>query len=283
MFGYVNINRKTLTEEDQKIYQSFYCGLCQRLKEKFGTKGQMLLSYDMTFLVVLLSGLYELEHREKEFICPLHPTKKKTAFLDEVTEYVADMNLILAYHNLLDDWKDEKSFAKKQYAKILQKDYNEIREQYPRQVKAVEHYMMALEEAEKRKEQNLDVIAGYTGEMMEELFDWKEDIWSKDLRCLSFYLGKFIYLMDAYEDMEKDHKRNRYNPFLMMKEQSGDDFETFCRLLLTSMVQEAAKAFERLPIIMYAEILRNVLYSGIWTKYEYIRCKKEKSARKEEK
>lgn len=283
MFGYVNINRKTLTEEDQKIYQSFYCGLCQRLKEKFGTKGQMLLSYDMTFLVVLLSGLYELEHREKEFICPLHPTKKKTAFLDEVTEYVADMNLILAYHNLLDDWKDEKSFAKKQYAKILQKDYNEIREQYPRQVKAVEHYMMALEEAEKRKEQNLDVIAGYTGEMMEELFDWKEDIWSKDLRCLSFYLGKFIYLMDAYEDMEKDHKRNRYNPFLMMKKQSGDDFETFCRLLLTSMVQEAAKAFERLPIIMYAEILRNVLYSGIWTKYEYIRCKKEKSARKEEK
>ena len=118
---------------------------------------------------------------------------------------------------------------------------------------------------------------------MEELIDWKQDIWSKDLRCLSFYLGKFIYLMDAYEDMEKDHKHNRYNPFLMMKEQSGDDFETFCRLLLTSMVQEAAKAFERLPIIMYAEILRNVLYSGIWTKYEYIRCKKEKSARKEEK
>ena len=58
MFGYININQKELSEESKKIYQAYYCGLCQKLKTNCGTKGQMLLSYDLTFLIVLLTGLY---------------------------------------------------------------------------------------------------------------------------------------------------------------------------------------------------------------------------------
>ena len=123
MFGYININQKELSEESKKIYQAYYCGLCQKLKTNCGTKGQMLLSYDLTFLIVLLTGLYELENTETEFTCPLHPTKKRTAYINEATEYAADMNLILAYQNLLDDWKDEKSYTKKAFVKILDKDY----------------------------------------------------------------------------------------------------------------------------------------------------------------
>ena len=77
MFGYININQKELSEESKKIYQAYYCGLCQKLKTNCGTKGQMLLSYDLTFLIVLLTGLYELENTETEFTCPLHPTKRR--------------------------------------------------------------------------------------------------------------------------------------------------------------------------------------------------------------
>ena len=134
MFGYININQKELSEESKKIYQAYYCGLCQKLKTNCGTKGQMLLSYDLTFLIVLLTGLYELENTETEFTCPLHPTKKRTAYINEATEYAADMNLILAYQNLLDDWKDEKSYTKKAFVKILDKDYTRIVSKYPRQV-----------------------------------------------------------------------------------------------------------------------------------------------------
>ena len=83
MFGYININQKELSEESKKIYQAYYCGLCQKLKTNCGTKGQMLLSYDLTFLIVLLTGLYELENTETEFTCPLHPTKKRTAYINE--------------------------------------------------------------------------------------------------------------------------------------------------------------------------------------------------------
>ena len=109
MFGYININQKIMTEENRKAYQAYYCGLCQRLKSNCGAKGQMLLNYDMTFLIVLLTGLYELTNESSEITCALHPTRKRQVWINEATDYAADMNLIVAYHNLIDDWKDEES------------------------------------------------------------------------------------------------------------------------------------------------------------------------------
>lgn len=280
MFGYININRKELREESAKAYQAYYCGLCQKLKRNCGTKGQMLLNYDMTFLVVLLTGLYELEHEETAFTCPLHPTRKQTAWINEATEYAADMNIILAYHNLEDDWKDNRAYTRKAFAKALYKDYERIRKKYPRQVTAVERYIADLSAAEEAGEENIDLISGLTGLVTEEIFDWKEDEWSEELRCLSFYLGKYIYLMDSYEDFNKDKKRQEYNPFAQMVCQREEDFETFVKLLLTSMMSECAKSFERLPILMHADILRNILYSGVWSRYEYIQLKKRKQKEK---
>ena len=283
MFGYINVNGSGLSEENKKIYQSYYCGLCRQLKSDCGTKGQMLLSYDLTFLIVLLTGLYELENQEIEFTCPLHPTKRRTAFINEATVYAADMNLVLAYHNLVDDWKDDHSYAKKALVKILDKDYARVMEKYPRQVSALENYMRMTEEVERRGEQNLDVVSGLSGEMLAEIFCWKEDVWKEELKTLGFYMGKFIYLMDAYEDFEKDKKRNAYNPLRYMENGEGPEFETLCKLLLTSMISECAKSFERLPILMHAEISRNVLYSGVWTKYEYLQLKKKKLEEKKRK
>ena len=283
MFGYININQKELSKESRRIYQSYYCGLCQKLKTNCGTKGQMLLSYDLTFLIVLLTGLYELENEQIEFTCPLHPTKKRTAFMNAATDYAADMNLILAYQNLLDDWKDEKSYTKKAFVKILDKDYTRIMSKYPRQVAAVEAFMKKTEEVEKNNETNLDLVAGLTGEMLGEVLCWREDEWSDELRTLGFYMGKFIYLMDAYEDYEEDRKKKSYNPLIQMEKENEQEFNTFCRLLLTSMMSECARSFERLPILLHADILRNILYSGVWSRYEYIQLKKKKQEEKKQK
>ena len=280
MFGYINLNRKELAGESVKAYQAYYCGLCQMLKQSCGAKGQMLLNYDMTFLVALLSGLYELGHKETEFTCPLHPTKKQKAWTNEATEYAADMNVILAYHNFEDDWKDNKAYTKRALAKAFSKDYKRIQKKYPRQVKSILRYTEELARAEAAEEENIDVIAGLTGEMLGEVFAWKEDEWAEEMRCLSFYMGKFIYLMDAYEDLEQDKKRQEYNPFAKMVCEQEKDFETFAKLILTSMMSECAKSFERLPILQHADILRNVLYSGVWSKYEYIQLKKKKQEKK---
>lgn len=283
MFGYININQSGLTEESKKAYQAYYCGLCRRLKSNCGTKGQMLLNYDMTFLVVLLTGLYELDKESAEITCALHPTKKRTTWINEATDYAADMNLVLAYHNLIDDWKDERAYTKKAFVKMLDKDYTRIMSKYPRQVKALEEYMRKTEETEKRHETNLDAVSGLTGEMLGEIFCWKEDEWAEELRTLGFYMGKFIYIMDAYEDYDSDQKKNIYNPLRYLSKENKQDMDTFCKLLLTSMMSECAKSFERLPILLHADILRNILYSGVWCKYEYLQLKKRKTEEKKKK
>lgn len=280
MFGYININQKIMTEENKEAYQAYYCGLCRRLKSNCGAKGQMLLNYDMTFLVVLLTGLYELSNEVSEITCALHPTKKRTVWMNEATDYAADMNLILAYHNLLDDWKDDKAYTKKAFVKMLDKDYTRIMAKYPRQVKALEEFMRRTEEVERNHETNLDAVAGLTGEMLAEVFCWKEDEWAEEMRTLGFYMGKFIYLMDAYEDYDADLQKNEYNPLVYVSGENGEDLDTLIRLLLTSMMSECAKSFERLPILLHADVLRNVLYSGVWSKYEYLQLKKRKAEEK---
>ena len=283
MFGYININDKELSLENKKVYQAYYCGLCRKLRQSCGTRGQMLLNYDMTFLIVLLTGLYELENEETCFTCGLHQTKKQISYINAATSYAADMNVILAYQNFEDDWKDERSYAKRAFMKIFEKDYERIKEAYPRQVAAVEHYMKRQEEEESKKETNLDVLAGLTGEMLGEIFVWKEDIWSDELRCLGFYMGKYIYIMDAYEDRKSDEKKKAFNPLILLERQNTSNYETLCKLLLTSMMSECAKSFERLPILLHADILRNILYSGVWSKYEYIQLKEKKKENKEKK
>lgn len=276
MFGYININQKELKEDSRKAYQAYYCGLCRKLKTNCGAKGQMLLNYDMTFLIVLLTGLYELENETSEITCALHPTKKRTVWSNAATDYAADMNLILAYHNFIDDWKDDRAYTKKAFVKILDKDYTRIMSKYPRQVAAIEEFMKKTVEAETSHETNLDAAAGLTGEMLGEVFCWRVDEWAEELRTLGFYMGKFIYIMDAYEDYEADLKKNEYNPLVYMGKESVQDLDTLCKLLLTSMMSECAKSFERLPILLHADILRNVLYSGVWSKYEYLQLKKRK-------
>ena len=283
MFGYININRKELTDENKKAYQAYYCGLCRRLKATCGTRGQMLLNYDMTFLVVLLTGLYEFADESMEITCALHPTRRQSVRLNQATDYAADMNLILAYHNMIDDWRDDRAFVKKAFVKMLDRDYARVMEKYPRQAVAVEMFMKKTVEIEQSRERNLDAVAGLTGEMLGEVFCWKEDEWADELRTLGFYMGKFIYLMDAYEDYDTDLQRNAYNPLVNLNRESGQDFDTLCRLLLTSMMSECAKSFERLPILLHADILRNVLYSGVWSRFEYLQLRKQRAEEKAKK
>ena len=101
---------------------------------------------------------------------------------------------------------------------------------------------------------------------------YRRDVWEEELRKTGFYLGKFIYLMDAYEDLEKDRKQHNYNPLLRV---SGEEqFEEKCCEMLTMMMAECTEHFEKLPCVENIEILRNILYAGVWNRYQTIRKKK---------
>ncbi|MGM9530671.1 DUF5685 family protein [Intestinibacter sp.] len=274
MFGYVLINKEELRFREFDVYRSYYCGMCQVLKKRSGNLAQATLNYDMTFLQLLLTSLYEPETKLEVFRCKLHPFKKTIKRTNEITDYIADMNLFLSYLKCVDDWKDERKISSKLYSFLISRKIKKIRKLYPGKTNKLENILKASREYESKNEYDIDKIAAYSGELMAEIFLYREDEWREPLCKMGFFLGKYIYLMDAYEDIEKDVKKGNYNPFTEIYK--NENFDDFVQKILTMMISECAREFENLPIIEDVDILRNILYSGVWSKYKSVRNKREK-------
>ena len=323
MFGYVVVNKPELKFREFDVYRAYYCGLCHSLSKRHGLSGQLTLSYDMTFLVILLSSLYEPEHSVTSKRCIVHPLKRQNIISSEFTDYVADMNVILSYFKCLDDWHDDRSVLKLAYSKLLKKgsigkNLNNVHAtsdstddgsvaatqpsavddgsvaatqpnsdsnnqnsyftddsghlhispdySYKNKIEAISSLLDELGTREKMNETNVDVVAGLFGRIMQILFVPFDDIYAKGLGRMGFYLGKFIYIMDAFDDVEDDVKKGRYNVFSNCY--TDPDFETHVKDMLTMMMTECSDAFEMLPAVDNADILRNILYSGVWNSYE---------------
>ena len=209
MFGYVVMNKPEIRFKDFDLYRSFYCGLCRELREKYGISGQITLTYDMTFVVVLLSALYEPPTQKGTTRCVIHPVCKQPVRKNAATEYGADMNVLLTYYKCMDDWEDEKKFAALGYGKILQRKNNRLSRRYPEKAEKIRKLLEELSQMEKAGETDIDKMSGCFGRIMEEIFAWKTDVWEGSLRRMGFYLGKFIYILDAYDDVEKDVKNGK--------------------------------------------------------------------------
>ncbi len=268
MFGYIVINKSEMKFREFDVYHSYYCGLCRRLKEKYGFLGQMTLSYDMTFLIMLLTGLYEPDTLSKWCKCLAHPLEKHLARINQFTDYAVDMNVLLSYYKCMDDWEDERKARRLAYGKLLEPKYKRVEAAYGEKVHCVDRLLREISEKEHGQEEDIDQISGRFGELMAEIFAWKPDEWEESMRKIGFYLGKFVYLMDAYEDLEEDKKKGTYNPFVSMSRSQG--FEEDSKKILTMMMAECSREFEKLPILQDVEILRNILYSGVWCRYEAV-------------
>lgn len=273
MFGYVAINEPELKIKEFQRYRGYYCGVCHSLQKRHGRRGQVTLSYDMTFLSILLNALYEEPLQESWKRCAAHPLKKHLVLKNAISDYAADMNVLLTYYSLLDHWQDDKKLSAWFGAKLLERKKKKLALQYPRQSQAVATYIENLTDCERKNRMELDLAAGLTGTMLGEVFVYREDAWQEELRQMGFYLGKFIYLMDAYEDAEQDVKKGRYNPWKPYMDR--EDYEDTVQETLTMMMSQCARAFERLPIVSETEMLRNILYSGVWVKYDRITRKKD--------
>ena len=278
MFGYIYVNEQELKLKDYTAYRSFYCGLCRNLHQRYGRTAQMMLNYDLTFLALLLSGLYEPDTESFEKRCIPHPVKKHKMVENEAVDYAADMCVLVSYQKLKDDWEDEKKQTRRAAAAMLRPAYEKVAEKYPRQVKAIEENIRLLHEAEHQNCKDIDYVAGLTGKFLAELFVWKDDIWQDELRTMGFFMGKYIYLMDALEDVEQDKKNKNYNLFSEYGPVWGTEKEKEIHEILVAMMTEVSRSFERLPILQNAEIIRNILYSGVWCKYVMI---KERNSKQE--
>ena len=265
MFGYVNANWKELNEEQKKRYQAAYCGVCRRIREQSGNVSRLGLRYDMAFLSLLLSSLYEPEETGGERACLMHPIQTRGWIDNPYVRYSADMNVALAYYKCLDDWQDEGKASAKMMADVFGKHLPEIRQRYPRQCEAIRNCIKTLSALEKAGCGNPDEVANCFGQLMAELLVYEEDLWAPSLRQMGMALGRFIYLLDAAVDYRKDKKQGKYNPYIAMG--SEEDWPRWEEYLVLAMGR-CTEAYERLPLVQDKDLLDNILYSGVWVGYK---------------
>lgn len=273
MFGYVVPNKKELGPEEEARYRAVYCGLCHALQARHGALARLSLQYDFAFLTLLLDSLYEPEVRVCARRCAMHPFCARRHEASAFTDYAADMTIALSYHKCLDDWQDEHNLLRLLQAKLLEKRYVSIERTYPGQCAAMEEALGKLQRIEHGQNAVPDEAASAFGEITAALFAPRADRWEKNLRAFGMALGRFLYMMDAWDDAEKDARRGGFNP--LAGERKAPDFDARSRALLTALLGECTAEFERLPLVADIGLMRNVIYSGVWTRFEMKRAQKE--------
>ncbi len=266
MFGYVAADLRTLSPEQQRRYRSYYCGLCRCIGQEFGTLPRFSLNFDLTFLAILLSSLYEPDETAGAKCCIIHPFQKNDYRISEAVSYAAAMNVALVYHKCRDDWQDEKKLSANLFSSVLKKGALSVSGQYPRQYGAIAQCIEALTQLEKENCAEPDYGAAKFGALMEELFVWKHDRWEASMRRAGNALGRFIYLMDAILDLPDDLKKGCYNPFRSRSDEI--DIRSTYQSVLQILIGECTASLEQLPLVENVDLIRNILYSGIWLPWQ---------------
>ena len=259
---------------DWELYRGVYCSLCRTLGKRYGIAARALLSYDMTFFALLLLARAESCCGFKNGRCPFNLTKK-CKFCREKSpelEYAADMTVILAYHKNRDNISDEKLFSRLKaclllpFLKLL---YSRARKKRPAEDKAVCEAMAEQLKAE-RSDCGTDRAAHPSAECLGKLFSATEaDETEKTvLYRFGYCLGRWIYLADAYDDMEKDMKDGSFNPLLKQFSVTDSAKIPDCSSEIVGMLNiaagEAAAAFELLNFKRYRDIIENIVYDGMY-------------------
>lgn len=272
MYGYVSINRETLSKEDYARFRAAYCGLCRTLSARFGQLSRLTLSYDMTVMQLLLSSLYETAEETGRERCPERIVRPHEYVCGECADYAADMSIILAYYKSLDDLSDEPKRRSPIPRRQLERSFAAVQARYPQKCAAVDALFRESSRLERKEPDNIDALANCTGGIIAALYAWREDFFSPLLEQMARALGRFIYLMDAYEDLDGDVRHGRPNPLRALSAHA--DYEQEMRQILMMEMDACTSAFERLPLVQDMSLLRNVFYSGVWGRYAWL-CKRK--------
>lgn len=269
MFGYVRINKMDLTFREFDVYKGYYCGLCKYLKQNHGEISRLSLNYDITFLILLLTSVYRPKSTITQEVCIANPIKKKARIVNEVTEYAASMNVLLTYYKLEDNLHDDKGIkdilAYYLYKGKLKKAY----EKYPEKADYIKNQLLLLQNLEESNSTDIDAVSNTFGNLMGEIFAYKNDKYEHDLRIIGFNIGKYIYILDAYEDLDKDIKKGRYNPFIEYANKKEELRKRVDKLISISL-GHLAQSIDNLHIKFNINIIENIIYSGVYLRYKNI-------------
>lgn len=300
MFGIVTATLSSVTPQEKERYQAAYCGLCRALKERYGQASRAVLSYDLTFYVLLCNALHEPAERTGSSPCVTHPLKPQPFLRTKWTDRAADLAVALAYHKCLDDIHDDGTAQAKAAERLMRGAYERARERIPEACAAIEAAMadirtieqagravLARQASDKPCESNVDVpceeaaanlpgegdatlpigfdpdAAGKRfGQLLGLLLAEGQGLWAESMLRFGALLGRLIYMMDAAVDYADDAESGSYNPFVALGSSPAD-----MQLALATLADPMADAFERLPIEQDLHLLRSIVYAGVWQKF----------------
>lgn len=281
MFGYVIPYKMELKIKDYEKIKAYYCGLCRNIKYNFGNVPRITLNYDTTFLAILLDSFNDNEEKYIKRNCILHPIKKRIFLVDnEPLRYASYLNIILTYHKLLDDVIDDKTIRSRVFSSIFKTYLNKIPENFQQIENNIKENLNKLYYLEKSKNiDSLDELSHPFGELTAytilSYINNKE--YDESLYHLGYNLGKWIYIIDAYDDLEKDIKNNEFNGINLILNKKNIPYKDFVKstnkrihFILTSYARECSRAFEKLPIEKNRDILFNVFNFGLLAQIEKV-------------
>ena len=267
MFGYVRPLLNRLSEKDRSLYQSAYCGLCHVMGKKYGWLTRFSLNYDFAFLAVLLYG-EKKDTTACSARCPAHPFRKPACCLcGDALELAADESVILTWHKLTDDIEDKNLIAAIP-ARLLRclfgRAYRRARSARPAFDRKVGEQLAALRNLEKARSTNLDRVADTFAILLAAAADaCFEEPHRRAVEQLLYHLGRWIYLVDAWDDLDEDVKSGRYNPLYARFEGRIAENRDYIETTMTHSVRLCSAAANLIDFGACTEIVSNVLCLGL--------------------
>lgn len=288
MFGYVIPDKMNMFIKDYLNYKAYYCGLCKRIGKDCGQFMRLSTNYDMVFFDMFCHAVMGLEPNYNRECCILSPKKKTVVKGDELTDKVVDINTLLIYYKLLDDKLDSKkaSFSKACARKlVVSGKYAKAKRNFPELDKHFAAEYDRLRALEQRNEASIDSFADPFANMLREAaIAVLGDSCSKDIQNLFYLLGKWVYLVDAIDDVQKDHENGEFNPFFVgynyqNKDKFFEDKGSEIDFLLKSCYNSICNAYKNIDIKLNEGAITNILWYGILMRSEEIlggrdNCKK---------
>ncbi len=265
MLGYVRAYRPEMKFKDYDLYRGVYCSLCKAIGKRYGLIARLTLSYDFTFLAILRMAVRENKICMRKSHCSFNPMKKCYDCSESSVDiaYTADVSMMTFYYKIKDNINDSR-FFKKLLCKMLMPYANHIFKKAKRNNPVIAEKLGELMNEQARAEKRgagVDEAADASAKMLAEMVS--TDIESSDdkaLRWLGYYLGRWVYLIDAVDDCEDDIKTGSFNP--LKKRYNLPDFKEYCERMLSLTVGEAINNMNKLEIYRFYDIIDNVLNYG---------------------
>lgn len=284
MFGYVRPRKDKLTEEQNAHYDAVYCGLCHAMGERYGFLSRFTLTYDFAFLAMLLApqtGYPMIEEKH----CPAHPIcQKKGCVCFDGLETAADESLILTWHKLRDDVRDNRFFEgmpARLASWILRRAYRKAALRQPQFDESVRDGLAALNELEEMRSASLDRAADSFACILKAAVPRGGDmVRDRVLEQLLYHVGRWIYLVDAWDDLNEDRKQGNYNPLDLRFEKEPEAHLDELRVTMTHSLKLAISAYQLAEFGDYGAIIENILYFGLPAVQEAVLTRKWREMQK---